>query len=204
MRTGIVLAGGRSARFGADKLTEPIDGQPLLDRAIAAVAAATDEVVVAGRTIAAASQPIRGVPDVEPFGGPLVALRGALREAHGTTAVVVGGDMPGLVADVLRAMLERLEEDRSIEAVILGRPGAGVTPDEPRPVLPVVLRVEPAAAAADSALAEGQRSLQALLDHLAWSELTAATWLPLDPEARTLLDVDTPADLERIRAAKGR
>jgi molybdenum cofactor guanylyltransferase len=204
MRTGIVLAGGRSARFGADKLTEPIDGQPLLDRAIAVVAAVTDEVIVAGRTIAAASQPIRGVPDVEPYGGPLAGLRGALREAHGIAAVVVGGDMPDLVADVLRAMVERLEADRSIDAAILGRPGAGRTPDGPRPVLPLVLRVEPAAAAADTALGEGQRSLHALLDHLAWSELPAAAWLPLDPEARTLLDVDTPADMGRIRAAEGR
>ena len=28
--TGLVLAGGRSSRFGRDKLAEPIDGRPLL------------------------------------------------------------------------------------------------------------------------------------------------------------------------------
>ncbi|MGH2474787.1 MAG: NTP transferase domain-containing protein, partial [Candidatus Limnocylindrales bacterium] len=27
----IVLAGGRSSRFGRDKLAEPMDGRPLLD-----------------------------------------------------------------------------------------------------------------------------------------------------------------------------
>ena len=33
----IVLAGGRSSRFGRDKLAEPVDGRPLLDHAIDAV-----------------------------------------------------------------------------------------------------------------------------------------------------------------------
>ena len=33
----IVLAGGRSSRFGRDKLAESIDGRPLLDRAVEAV-----------------------------------------------------------------------------------------------------------------------------------------------------------------------
>jgi molybdopterin-guanine dinucleotide biosynthesis protein A len=32
-----ILAGGRSSRFGRDKLAEPIDGQPLLSRVIDAV-----------------------------------------------------------------------------------------------------------------------------------------------------------------------
>ena len=35
--TGLVLAGGRSSRFGRDKLAEPIDGRPLLWHAIDAV-----------------------------------------------------------------------------------------------------------------------------------------------------------------------
>ena len=43
----IVLAGGRSSRFGRDKLAEIVDGRPLLDHAIDAVrAVATDIVVV--------------------------------------------------------------------------------------------------------------------------------------------------------------
>jgi len=65
-------------------------------------------------------------------------------------------------------------------------------------------RVLAAGAAADGALSGGRRSLHSLLDHLAWIELPAPAWLALDPGARTLLDVDTRADLERIRAAKGR
>ena len=202
MRTGIVLAGGRSARFGGDKLAEPIDGDPLLERAIGAVSAVTDAVIVAGRALVGAPASIRGIPDGEPFAGPLPALRAALGAALGTTAIVVGGDMPELVPEVLRAMLDRLEADPSIDALILARPTA--MPDEARQVLPMAIRVEPAAAASRAATADGRRSLQSLLDHLAWAELPASAWLSLDPGARTLLDVDTRADLERIRAGKGR
>jgi molybdopterin-guanine dinucleotide biosynthesis protein A len=38
-----VLAGGRSTRFGRDKLLEPLDGEPLLWRSIRALAGVCDE-----------------------------------------------------------------------------------------------------------------------------------------------------------------
>jgi len=202
VRTGIVLAGGRSSRFGSDKLAAPIDGDPLLDRAIAAVAAVTDEVIVAGRAVVAPLPSTRGVPDAEPFAGPLVALRGALEASLGTIAIVVGGDMPELVPEVLRAMLDRLEADATIDALILARPNA--TSGDPPQVLPMAIRVAPAGTASRAAIGDGRRSLRALLDHLAWTDLSATEWLQLDPGAHTLLDVDTRADLERIRAGKGR
>jgi molybdenum cofactor guanylyltransferase len=203
MRSGIVLAGGRSTRFGGDKLLEPIDGDPLLERAIAAVSAVCDEILVAGREVERSSASIRAIPDADRFGGPLLALRGALAHARGTSTVVVGGDMPELVPAVLDALLDRLEPDPSIEAVILGREEPRPSSDEPRPVLPLAIRVDAGVRAADAALSAGRRSLQGLLDRVAWAELPATSWRPLDPEGRTLLDVDTRADLERIRTGKG-
>ena len=43
--SGIVLAGGRSARFGRDKLAESIDGRPLLHLAAEAVATVATDVI---------------------------------------------------------------------------------------------------------------------------------------------------------------
>lgn len=212
MRTGIVLAGGRSSRFGGDKLAADLDGTSLLEATIAAVVAVTDGVIVAGPGLPAGFRagetPVALIRDAEPFAGPLAALSNVLRSAVADPthlAIVVGGDMPGLVPAVLEAMLGRLDRDQSIDAIVLAAPADEASGgSHPRQVLPLALRVERARSAARASLASGHRSLQRLLDALAWIELPASEWLALDPEASTLLDVDTEAELDRLRARNPR
>lgn len=75
---GAVLAGGRSRRFGSDKAVTMLDGQTLLDHALAALRPHCDAVVVVGRDEGIADWPR---PDM----GPLGAIAGALgyAGAHG-------------------------------------------------------------------------------------------------------------------------
>lgn len=197
--TAIVLAGGRSSRFGGPKLAAELDGATLLDHALRAAASVADDIVVAGPSLPAkpdlAAGSIRLVVDAEHFAGPLAALAGALRETSTDLAIVVAGDMPGLVPAVLGSMVERLGADRDIDAAHLASP----TPSPHRQVLPLALRVGPASKAAAEALAAGDRSIIRLLDRLRTLEIPASEWLPLDPTGWTLLDVDEPADLERLR-----
>jgi molybdopterin-guanine dinucleotide biosynthesis protein A len=124
--TGIVLAGGRSSRFGGAKLEAELDGVALVQHAIAALARVADEVLVAGPAppgsmvdIAGDRVPMRSIADRVPFEGPLAALAGALEAARGEIAVVAGGDMPRLVPEVLRAMVDHMAAGR-FDAVILG------------------------------------------------------------------------------------
>ena len=205
----IVLAGGRSSRFGSDKLAAGLDGGTVLHATIDAVTSIADAVIVAGSAVPsglrAGETPVRSLPDREPFGGPLVALAGALeREDAGPSdlAIVVGGDMPRVVPAVLAAMLDVLRGTPAVEAVVLGQPGAPTVtaPSEPprRQVLPLALRRQPASRVAREAVEAGHRSLQALVDRLTAVELPADAWLAIDPTGRTLTDVDTPADLDRL------
>lgn len=194
--TGIVLAGGRAAQFGSDKLGAALDGMPLLDRAIAAVSEVADEVLVAGPPDGRTVPGIEVVPDGEPFGGPLAGLAGALGQTASELALVVAGDMPRLVPGVLAAMLDRLAAEPALDAVILAVPGA-----PGRQVLPLAVRVGPAAVAARARLESGDRSLRALLADLSTFELPELAWHPLDPGRDTLADVDTPADLDRLRSS---
>ncbi len=213
--TAIVLAGGRSSRFGGPKLVVELDGATLLDRAVRAVQSVATFVIVAGpepaarlgsstprrRLGAAGDAPassVRFVDDDQPFAGPLAALAGALRETSTELAIIVGGDMPGLVPAVLAAMLDNLASDLTVDAVHL----AGVTEPPHREVLPLGLRVAPAAKAAVARLGNGDRSLVRLLDRLRTVEIPATEWLALDPAGRTLLDVDEPRDLERWDAGE--
>jgi molybdopterin-guanine dinucleotide biosynthesis protein A len=203
--TGIVLAGGRSRRFGGDKLVATLDGATLLSAAVASVAPLVDGVIVAVAELPdeflEAEVPVALVHDRESFGGPVAALASVLDSVvepdEADLAIVVGGDMPRLVTSVLGAMLELLRADLGIRAVVLEVPDA-----RRRQVLPLALRVAPAQRAARELLALEDRSLRGLADRLDAAELPAAIWRPLDPGGETLVDVDTKEDLERLRSAR--
>ncbi len=187
----IVLAGGRSARFGRDKLIEPIDGRPMLDHVIERVRAVATDIVVVGRSTASGTAPdaFRVVGDDRPFEGPLAGLGAGLRALDPAIepVLVVGGDMPTLVPAVLARLAAGLDVH---EAVVL-------TDDVgPRP-LPMAVRRSVASPAVDRLLAQGERRLRALLGELDVEVVPQATWGLDDPDGLTLLDVDVPGDLTR-------
>ncbi|MEZ0241194.1 MAG: molybdenum cofactor guanylyltransferase [Chloroflexota bacterium] len=202
--SAIVLAGGRSSRFGGPKLQVLVDGIPLLDRALRATAEVANEVIVVGPAGGDVGlTDLDGLPsgvrvevvlDPEEGGGPLVGLRTGLDAATGERAIVVGGDMPRLEPAVLRALLDRLDRPSaaglgSPDAVVLGQRGGG------RP-LPVALRHADARRAIAEAVAAGETALHAALARLTMVELPEEEWRALDPAGGSLLDVDTPADLD--------
>jgi molybdopterin-guanine dinucleotide biosynthesis protein A len=192
--SGIVLAGGRSSRFGGDKLAARIGDSTLLELAVAAVAAVSTEVIVVlavgdERELPAASVPIGRAVDPEPFGGPLVGLLAGLEAAREPVAIVVGGDMPTLAPDVLRLLIRALTaREGSRDAAVLVQRG------DARP-LPCAVRNGTATLAARRLLGDGERSLRALIRSINALSVAEADWRPLDPTAATLLDIDVPGDL---------
>ena len=196
--SGIVLAGGRSARFGGSKLDATLDGETVLGRAVQRLRPACHEIFVIGRAAPPTRETwddaVRFSPDAAPFEGPLAGLARGLDLATGAIVVVVGGDMPLLVPGLLRAMAERLAAAEDADAVAL------VEGEATRP-LPLVLRRAPARGAAAATLALGGRSLHGLLDRVRLDAMPETAWRAIDPEAESLVDVDTEDDLE---AARGR
>ena len=126
----VVLAGGRSSRFGRDKLAEPIGGRPMLDHAIEAVRSVASEVVVVAAPNDRRTLPIGvvRVHDREAHQGPLVGLATGLAalEPDIEMVIVVGGDMPALVTTVLGRLVDALSDH---EAALLVDP----EDDRPRP-----------------------------------------------------------------------
>jgi molybdopterin-guanine dinucleotide biosynthesis protein A len=101
--------------------------------------------------------------------------------------------MPSLEPTVLRTMLR----------AVAGRPGdrngagqaAALELDGAAQRLPLALHRGAAIAAAGDLASSRERSLGALLDALDVRVVPEDAWRRLDPDARTLHDVDVPADL---------
>ena len=190
--TGIVLAGGRSSRFGADKLQAIVRGRPLLHHPILALAGCCDAVLVVvsrdGPEPAlpeGVTQPVRIVRDAVSDAGPLAGLVAGLAAAVDPEVLVVGGDQPDLRPELL-ALLR----------AALGPASAALLADggEPRS-LPMALRREPALAAARSALGADRLSLLGLVLRLDPIIVLEGTWRAADPEGAWRRDVDRPEDL---------
>jgi molybdopterin-guanine dinucleotide biosynthesis protein A len=196
--TGIVLAGGRASRFGADKLSAEINGRPLLHHAILAVATVADEVVVViGADAARPSLPadaavrVRVTRDAIADRGPLAGLAAGLAVARGRLAILVGGDQPSLSPALLDELLLWLDSpagSEALDAVALAEDG------QIRP-LPAALRVSTVRPAVAAMLAGDGLSLVGLLERLRVGTLEPERWRVLDPYGASLRDVDTPEDL---------
>ena len=187
--SGIVLAGGRSARFGRDKLAEPIGDKPLLQLAIEAMETVASDVIVVAPPGVDLPIPVRVrlVHDEAPYEGPLAGCLTGLTAAREPLALIAGGDMPSLEPAVLDFLVRALEAS-SADAALLEYRGR-------RQQLPFAMRTGAGSDLASRLLAQGERRLGALTERLTVRVLREDEWRPLDPEARTLRDVDEPGDL---------
>jgi molybdopterin-guanine dinucleotide biosynthesis protein A len=172
--------------MGSDKRLLPIDGEPMLRRAVRAVASVSDEVIV----VTAPGRPLPGsvldglgarlVIDERPDAGPLAGLEAGLRASRNGLAVVVAGDMPWIDPGLLAGLLARLA-DADADAV------AVATDRGPEPLLAAYRRA-PVLAAATRLLDAGNRRMGALLDAIRVETIT-------DPDGRSTVNVNEPADL---------
>ena len=187
--TAIVLAGGRSSRFGRDKLVEPIAGRSLLQHAISAVRPFAREVLVvtAPGAIVTAPADVRVLRDPVAYEGPLAGLVTGLRAAATPLVLVTAGDMPDLAPGVIDLLLDALTPT-GIDGAVLEHDG------RPRP-LPMALRRETGLAAAEGLIEAGERRLRALPDLMRAAVIPEPTWRAFDPNGRSVRDIDTPADL---------
>ncbi len=191
--SGIVLAGGRSRRFGSDKMAALVGDSTVLDRTISAVAVVASEIVIVvapgdRRSLAAVPRPVRMVADPERHGGPLVGLLAGLEIVEQPLVVVVGGDMPSLRPDVLDLLIRTLESEPEMGAIVL-RSRGDLAP------LPAAVRAGVTTDHARRLLGDGERRLRSLFDRLPTRSLDETEWRPLDPDGYSLRDVDRPEDL---------
>ncbi len=217
MTTGVILAGGRSTRFGdVDKSVAELGGVPMIRRVANRLAGAddpvppgaaraaggdpvVDELVINCRpdqrdAIAAALDgvplPVRWALDDEPDLGPVAGIRNACRAVSTEYAAVVACDMPF----VDPGFLEGLVEDAA------GRDAAVPRLDDRWfQTTQAVYRASAMEAACDSALARGDRKLLAPLDELDRVIVDGQTVRSRTSE-RTFTNVNTREELAEAEA----
>ncbi len=194
--TAAVLAGGRSVRMGVDKTLLAVDGEPLVSRVVGVVQTVCDHtVVVTNRPEALAEAGLpANVPilaDEVAYQGPLGGLATAMAAAEDEWVLAVAADMPHLEPGVIRALWDVRE---GVDVVLpVGEKG-------PEPLL-ALYRVEACLPAARGALATGRRRIIAMISTLRVAELPLEALRAVDPDLRSLVNVNTPADLAEAREA---
>jgi molybdopterin-guanine dinucleotide biosynthesis protein A len=99
----IVLAGGRSSRFGTDKAAVVVDGVSMLDRVLLATVAAEMTVVVGPRRRTVRT--VEWAAEEPAFGGPVAGIAAGLRHGVAGVVAVFSCDLPWLTAaDVSRVV----------------------------------------------------------------------------------------------------
>lgn len=185
---GLVLAGGHSRRFGRDKAGINVDGRALLERMVDALGRVVDEVFVSVRADQIDEALRRRYtlivderPELGPAGGILAA------HAHRPMAAwfVTACDMPMLDEATMRRLIEMR---RPNQAGIGYRSPANGLPE------PLCTIWEPATLVAFRQRVESGGSLSArgMLADARIELLDAA-------DARTLTNVNTQSDLDRLR-----
>ena len=90
--TVVVLAGGTSRRFGADKLGARLHGSTVLDTVVSSLPASW-AVVVVGPT-RECGRPVTWTREDPPGGGPLAGVAAGVLRVRTSVVAVVAGDMP--------------------------------------------------------------------------------------------------------------
>lgn len=184
----VVLAAGRSRRFGANKQLQELDGQPLVRHAAALARAVCGKntLLIAGhewrRVVAAADQQCQFVAINEDYGdgiGTSIAVAAKSLAHTADCMLILLADQPLISEDHLNALLSAWsgDDEEIVATAFAGTQGP-----------PVLM---PRGAFSDLAKLEGDTGAHTLLENPHYRLTTVC----FDPAA---VDIDSPDDLDRL------
>ncbi len=194
---GIVLCGGRSTRMGAPKATLPFGPETMLQRVVRLLGAVVAPIVV----VAAREQQLPELPedvivtrDEREQRGPLEGLRAGLRALPDSVdlAYVTSCDVPLLVPGFVTRMIELLG-DRDIAVMEIDGFPHPLSAVYRRKTLPHV----------ESLLGQDKLRPVFLFDAVETRRVQTAEMISVDPELRTLRNLNTPGDYQEALAVAG-
>ncbi len=191
--SAIIQAGGQSRRMGRDKALIDYQGQPIIAHVIKTLQALSDDiVVVSNRSDLYSSFGVRVVADYDPPCGPLGGIAAGLQTVQHPLAVVVACDMPFLNVNLLRWLIDLAD---GYDAVV---PQSGAEYEPLHAIYrrecyqPIVRRIE-----------RGERRVISFFADVRLRSVPESEWRVFDPEGRSLVNLNTPADLSLLSSSAG-
>jgi molybdopterin-guanine dinucleotide biosynthesis protein A len=196
--TGIILAGGKSLRFGRNKAVENIAGTTLIERVARQLSAITGSVILVVDT---SNNSFSQIPaalvaaDVYPGKGPLGGIYTGLCSSHTAANILVACDMPFLNTALLTHMVNLLP---GYDAVIPRWQNGQIEPLHgiySTACIPVMKK----------RLENNRLSISECLQELRVLYLDEQEFIKFDPDFLSFFNINNQADIERlekIEAAK--
>ena len=123
MKTALILAGGKSSRFGQNKALAPFGATSLIEHIIDQLEPLFENIIIS------ANSPSDFTPlrlqvcgDVLPGGGPLAGLHSGLKASNDEYVFVTACDMPNISVELINKMRETIHEKKP-DAVVVKRNG---------------------------------------------------------------------------------
>ena len=192
--TAIILAGGKSSRFGGDKRKTLIDGVPLLEHVMRQLQPLFGQIIVGDNRPEQYSLAVQQVPDMI-TGSALAGLYSGLSHARSLYSFVVACDMPFINVNYIAYLKKQLSQQSYLAAATLyedwGEPLHGFY----HQALQVPLA---------EFLLSGQKSMFRFLQ----SQQEQVLFVPeavargFSPDWRMFFNINTPKDLEEYHILK--
>ncbi len=108
---GVILAGGKSSRFGSNKALAHVNGKPMISYAIDTLETLFSEhLLVTNAPEEYSFTSWSTTPDIYPGAGPLAGIHAALARVKSEKIFVVGCDMPFLKPELICFICDQYDE----------------------------------------------------------------------------------------------
>ena len=188
----VVLAGGRSSRFGSDKSRARVGGERSIDRVVSAAQGVAPVTVVGGERGLVKAEHF-WIPDIYPGQGPVQGILSAFRALPASPLLVLACDLPLITQAHLAFMAEDLPSGVHARIPLLE--------GKPQPLW--ALYDAQCHEFFERSWSQGIRSMWEVVETLdiQWVRADQLHGKGLDLEA--FADFDTPEDLVRLKKRKG-
>ncbi len=185
---GILLAGGKSSRFGSNKALAAFQDRPLISHASALLSSLFSETLLVTNTPETydfLNWPMTG--DIFPGAGPLAGIHAALNKVASPQIFVIGCDMPLVREGLVRLLCQESEGwDAVVPELANGlEPLCAVYSQRCLPII-------------DSNLKGGNRKLYRLFEQIRTRRIPEGTLRQADPKLVSFENINRLTDLETL------